>query len=532
MEKIDYFKIFLVSLLLIAIRGYRFGCGDHVTQFPTIVHLLNSQIYKTDLINQVLYPPYLKVGLHAVLFYIAGSLNISTEYLYFFVYFIVIYAFILANFLIFIQLNIKKQSIEIALLLLILFALYYPSISHFKIIVKYLVPYLFVVPICLSSIYFFLKRNFLVASLIISFALLVHQQIALILFGGMSFSVISYKIFFSDDEKTGCSEMFAWFAPFFIIFFAYFFFILYLGSHHGYPWFDPIYGRELLKMTKFRVPHHLLLSYAKVKHIVGFLLAIILTCYLSFFYLRKNKSVLRLSLVSVGLSFLVVAGLIFTEIYPLPVAFNLYLFRGDIYIRLIFFYILMVFLNEKFDFTLNVKTMAAIYMCSVIASLVLIFTFGKLRIHTPDNEVVRISRCIQEKTSSDAFILTPPDVQGVRLYSRRSILASWKAHGLFLRPGIAREWFNRMQLLCGLDSKFSCLGKGCKKVCAKNFDNFSPDYLLNIARNYDMDYLLVRKKKSFLLPSVCETKNFVLYRAKDASPEANATAIFESSILK
>ena len=532
-KKIDYFKIFLVSLLLVAIRGYRFGRGDHVTQFPTILHLLNSQIYKTDLINQVLYPPYLKIGIHTVLFHIAGALNISIEYLYVFVYFLIVYAFLMASYLIFCHLNIRKQFAEIALLFLVVFAVKYPSISHFHIVTKYVVPYFFVVPICLFSLYFFLRQNFLTASLIISFGLVVHQQIALILFGGMSFSFISYRIFFSDDEKTRWTEIFAWFVPFSVTFLAYFIFILCFGSHHGYPWFDPAYGREMLKMTKFRVTHHLLLSYARAPHIIGFLTAVTATYYLSFFYLRQNRSVVRLCLISTGLLLLVSIGFIFTEIYPLPVAFDLYLFRGDIYIRLIFFYILIVFLNDKFDFTLGAKTMAAIYSCSLIISLVLIFAFGKIELYTPDNELVRISQCIREKTPRDAFILTPPDVQGVRLYSRRSILASWKAHGLFLKPEIAREWYHRMLLLCGLDSDFTCLGRKCKKLCAKRFDNLPLDYLLNIAHSYDMDYLLVRKgRKDVSLPSVCETENFVVYRLKGSGSGANGAAISHDNILK
>jgi len=320
-------------------------------------------------------------------------------------------------------------------------------------------------------------------------------------------------LFCKDEKHHRLADYVRWFGPFGAIFTAYFVFMQFLGSHQGYPWFDHDWGLKLLEMARFRVPHHLLLlASARVKYIAGFLVCICVICYLVFFYFRSDKSILRLFLVAMGLLLLVPLGIIFTEIYPLPVAFNMYLFRGDVFIRLIAFYIFIVFLDRRFNLNLDPGALRMTYAGLIVVSAALASLPGHLQLTIPENEIVRISRCIDSETPVDAFIIAPPDLKGVRFYSRRSVFASWKAHGLFLMPPIATEWYRRMQLLCGLNSNFSCLGKKCRKLCGKNFDNFSPEYLMGMAEHYNADYLLLRKNKALPLPEICSTEHFVVYK--------------------
>ncbi len=512
-NKLDFLKIFLFSLLLMAICGYRFGSEDHVSQFPSVLHLLDQHLYQQDFANQAIFPPYLKVALHALLFLTAKALNIPVEYIYFLTYFLVIYTFLAVSYLILGLLKVRQPMRELALVLLIPFAIYYPSISHFHIIKKCLVPYVFVVPICLLSIYFFLQERFSVSSLFLSFAFLVHQQIGLILFFALSFSFITYPLFINKWKRPLKTASIWWFLPFLVIFIGYFIFIQEFGSHRGYPWFDPSWGQELSKMVKFRVPHHLLLSYTKPNYLIGFTLSIMVTYYLGIFHLRESRPVTILCLISAGLLILIPIGYTFTEIYPLPVAFGLYLFRGDVFIRLIAFFIVIAFIDKRLDLQLDRRITATIYALSLTVSLLLISFTSKVRLSTTDNEVVEIARCIQDRTPVNSLILAPPDLKGLRLYSRRSVLASWKSHSLFFSEDRAREWFKRMQLLCGFNGEENCAGKKCRKECAKSFDDFSNDYLSDLTDKYNADYLIVRKNKSFQWAIICETDHFIVYKA-------------------
>ncbi len=545
MRRSDYIKIFLFTVLLIAVGGYRFGTGDHVSQLPSALHFLDPELYQTDFPNQLIFPPYLKVGIHVVLFSLAYKIGMPVEYLYLACFFVVAYMLLLACWRILMLLGVRQGSAELAMALFVLFSLLYPSVSHFQIVVKRLVPYFFVLPLCLYSIWFFLQGRYLAASLLASCSFIAHQQLGLILFAGMSFSLL-YSMFIPvnprhEDGLSMCHvsgrlleragrlylqagspsvRLISWFMPFASTFLAYFVINLLMGSHRGYPWFDPAWGRELLAMVKFRVPHHLLISYAKIKHVAGFLVSIGLTCYIAFFQMRDSRPVQMLAFMAIGLSLLVPVGILFTSYYPLPVALSLYLFRGDIFIRIIFFCVLVAFLDRKLHFNISSRQRNILYGAAAVVSMVLVFIIGRIQVHIPGTEVPMLCQCIQEKTGEDAFILAPPDIQGIRLYSRRSVFASWKSHGLFFMPGIAREWFHRMKLLCGGDDVYSCMGKGCRKMCGKNYDHLSVNDLLDIARSYNVDYLLLRNRTEPVYKPVCKSENFVLYHLDSVGASA------------
>lgn len=514
LSKKVFLKIFIFSLLCIGIGGYTFGKGDHVSQFPSVLHFFEPQLYQRDFINQAIFPPYLKVALHTILFWCANSLKLPVKYIYLFVYFIVIYAFFLANYLIICLISSKENIKELFLVFLIFISFYYPSISHFNILTDRLVPYLFVVPICLFSIYFYLTDKKFIASILISISFLIHQQIGLIIFYGISFSFLSYNIVYSKKNIKLLYDSLLWFCPFLIIFVSYFIFINVYGSHHGYPWFDVVWGDELYKMVKFRVPHHLLLSYSTLKYIIGFLFSVFII-YFSIYNVRGNSVLIKLCFISTGLIILVPAGFVFTEIIHLPVGFAMYFFRGDVFIRLIAFYCLVALLDNRLNYKAPALYIKRFYQFALIIAVILVLIPGKLKISIPGNEIVEISHCITANTPSDAFILVPPDIKGVRFYSKRSVFVSIKSHSLFFNRDRAKEWFKRVILLCGVNAQ-KCEGKECKKMCAENYDNMTREKFAQLSATYHIDYILVRKEKTLLdWPLICASKHFGLYEVPE-----------------
>jgi len=504
-------RILVLSFIFISLAGYRFGTGDQLEQLPSVLYFFDPSLYQKDFELQMIYPWYLKSGFFISHFLVSKYLHIRPEFIFFISYYFVIFNIFYSLYLILKYLNINKEICFFSLILLMPFAHFYISVSHFKIVVIRLVPYLFAIPLCLYCIYFFLKGHLFLSSILLSFVIFIHPQIWIIL----SFSLLlSFVYFYIKDSiyiKDFKKKFFTFSLPLFISFLFFNCLLQIKGKHRGYPWFSPDWGQELLKMVKFRVPHHLLLSYSKLfPEISLFLIATITP--LIFFYTQSDLRLKKLNFLVFPFCFLIILGYFFTEKYPLPLAFNLYLFRSDVFIRLIFF-INFIFLLQRLEIfnTVNIKKFN-VFLLSILlmASFVMLFE-GNIKIFAPSNDLVSVSKCIKNSTPKDTLVMIPPDIKGVRFYSERSVLANWKTHGLFLSPKIAKEWFHRMLDLCKLEESFSCLGKECKQICKKNYDNFSPEELTFLANKYDVDLILTRKDYPIFGKPICSNNSFFVY---------------------
>ena len=503
----DFVCLFVASIWALSLTGYRFGSGDHLSQFPSVLHFFDPTLYVRDFPYQMIFPPYLKVGLHIFLFSLARFLFLPVEVLYFLVFFLILLGFFGANFLILKWSGLKTPEIELSLYFLPLFAIFYPSISHFSVLGDILVPYQFVLPFLLLAIYLFLRQRFIGASLLVSFSFLVHQQLGLIVF--ISLFLTLFLSSFLKNEK----DIKAWlsfFGPFFIVFCFYFLILQFLGSHKSYPWFDPYWGQELLEMVRFRVSHHLLLSYTNLKEKLSFMILVILVLW-GLFSHRENPSFI-LGLIGINFLVLMFLGWLFSEVYPLPVVLNLYLFRSDVLLRLVAFYLALILMKFKKIFILNLLSLKGLRFFLIFLSIPFFFLGPHLRFSFPArNPIFQIGRCIQAQTPKESLILASPAIKGLRLYSKRSVVASFKSHGLFFSPDIAREWFRRMKILCDLPPDFSCLGKECLELCKKNFSHFSSHKILELGALFEVDYILVSNEMTLDLPKICEVKGLILY---------------------
>ena len=505
-----YLTFFAVLPLYLAIGGYRFGTGDHVSQLPTVLHFFNPHLYQTDFRLQMIFPWYVKSGLFISLAWLSRILHIPLEYVFFAVFCLVLWFFLVEVDELLALLGVERQVRTLAILLMLPFSYLFPSISHFHLVTLRLVPYFFVLPFCLKAMCLFIRRRLVAASLLTAFVFYVHQQIGLILFG-ILFFVLALELFM---RKVEFQETLFFLLPFLALFGVHFVAMQMLGSYRGYPWFDHRWGVELLEMVRFRVPHHLLLSYSGWVEYLCFGVSLALALFLSLRLRPDNRAAQVLSKVAVAVLLLCAAGAFFTEVYPLPIAFGLYLFRSDVILRVIGFLAAMVALEALVDSRFVKKANMWLFILGVTVAASVLFLKDNIRIFIPETELVRVSRCIKEKTPQSAFILASPAIKGLRFYSERSVFVSWKSHGLFFPPDIAREWFHRMMLLCSMEEEIPCEGTPCKKLCGKNYDNMKNARLLSIANQYGTDYLLVGTDRDLPFEKVCTSDHFILYRLK------------------
>ena len=508
---VSWKRLALLSLLALTLTGYRFGTGDHVTQFPSVLHFFDPQLYTTDFPLQMIFPPYLKIGLHVVLFSLARFLHVPVEYVYFFTHALVFLAFFWISKKLLYVLGLTIPEIFWGLLFLPFWAVFTPSLSHFQILVSHLVPYQCAVPLTLAGLYFFLKSRFFLSSILLGLAFLVHQQIGLLSFAAFNLGLLGEKL---SSPKKFLKNLLPFQLPFLIVFGGYFFFLQTRGSHQGYPWFDPSWGQELLQMVRVRVPHHLLFSYARIGEIifVGVMVLFVIS------YLKGldqgEKPARRMCLIGLGFLMIMALGAFFTEVYPLPAAFALYPLRGDVFLRLMAYFLLVHWGSKALKDLSFPPLVKRIFRSSFFWAglcLTLLFLGPHIRLHLPRKEVVRLCACVQEKTPRESFLLAPPTLKGVRLYCQRSVFVSWKAHGLFFRPAVAKEWFHRLTLLCALKDPLSCEGKECLALCRKNFSLLPLEDLLALSKEYKINYLLLERRPRKGLSPVCETEHLALY---------------------
>ncbi len=496
--------------LFLVVGGYRFGTGDHVSQLPTVLHYFDPRLYATDFRLQLIFPWYVKSGLFIALAWLSRLVHMPLEYLFFGFYCMALFFYIASVDELMGLLDIRQEVRNIALLLLLPYSYLFVTISHFHLVTLRLVPYFFVFPLCIKVVNLFIRQRYLLASLLTALVFYIHQQLGLITFGMLFFAILVDKV----SKRAAMHDLTATVLPFLSFFLVHAFFMQLRGSYRGYPWFDPVWGRQLLEMVRFRVPHHLLLSYSGWFEKCVFLLVAFLAV-AGIRHLRKRKRASQaLSNMSVGLLIACAAGVVFTEIFPLPVAFDLYLFRSDVILRVIAF----VAFSAAMDRILPVgwvsrPSLVLFTVTAIIGTLVCIY-HSNIRIFIPRTEIVSMSECIKKKTPVSAFLLASPAIKGLRLYSERSVFVSWKSHGLFFPPYVAREWFHRMKLLCQMDRGVSCQGSPCKGICGRNFRSIPEPRLLKIARDYNVGYLLVGNSRNLDYEKVCATENYVLYKLR------------------
>lgn len=125
---------------------------------------------------------------------------------------------------------------------------------------------------------------------------------------------------------------------------------------------------------------------------------------------------------------------------------------------------------------------------------------------------IDVQRWAGKHTSVDDRFITPPDIEGFRVYSERGIVASWKdGTAAFWYPPMASEWLTRMVDLKYIDSS--------KDEITRKYSNLSANEFLDLAGKYGAGFAVVRRPSSMELPRVYENERFIVFGLRGSGVE-------------
>jgi hypothetical protein len=117
------------------------------------------------------------------------------------------------------------------------------------------------------------------------------------------------------------------------------------------------------------------------------------------------------------------------------------------------------------------------------------------------------ARWCRVNTPRDCLIICPPYRGGFRAESHRSVFVSWDEQLLYwIAPGYITEYDKRLRML-----EFDYFRD---KNRAKSWQP-SREAILEVAREYGADYLVIERDKPMLFPVLCSNKYFTIYRIED-----------------
>lgn len=272
----------------------------------------------------------------------------------------------------------------------------------------------------------------------------------------------------------------------------------------------------------FRSPHHFV-TYALKLSSSYFLILILFN--FSLLVIKKHKisnyekNILLIN--STGI-FLWLLSIFFTEIYLIPNVVKLFTFRS---IPVVLFFSLIFHLkeiekngSENKHIILNftyIMLLAVLSKSFTIASIAFVFitlrrrlflkeynhliylAFALTTILLKPNHLLRrnpyqlhIYEIINKIVPQGEIVLSPPDLQGFQLYSKRATFFNFKCYPLKTKDAI--EWKTRAETLLGSNIDMYFRKNGLKEL-NKSYKNLSMEKVKSIAKKYKTNYILMRK---------------------------------------
>ncbi|MCD6595934.1 hypothetical protein J7L68_09730 [bacterium] len=118
-----------------------------------------------------------------------------------------------------------------------------------------------------------------------------------------------------------------------------------------------------------------------------------------------------------------------------------------------------------------------------------------------DKQWVDIQKWAVKNTSADAIFLTPPEIDGFRVYSMRSIVFDWKSG-----PGVDLEWWKRLQDFHPKSYTSDALGDSYRKM--------SINEKITIAKKYNARYIVVSNLNDFTGEPVYSNNKWSIYEPR------------------
>ena len=304
--------ILVVAVFAVAsifgVNQYRFGWSDHAITIPFLKSFLNPALYLGDyLLAQI---PYYYTFLWFVLGIIIKYLGLGIHRVFFAVYILSVTASLAAIYLIAMELFAKRETAYLSLFFVLFAGV---SLSGAAAMDDMLITKMAVLPFLLFSIYFFLKGNYIVSYLLQGIGFLAHPLTAMYTLA----MIFAASIVFV--KQIGFKKLFLSFivfalaaSPFFVWKF------LYSPDSLHLFYADPVW----INLLRLRSSHHIFpFSWGLGVYLKTILVIIVFLVGCKYKPRSDHQKTIWAFVAAIGA--MVVAGVIFTEIFPLSIALNI-----------------------------------------------------------------------------------------------------------------------------------------------------------------------------------------------------------------
>ncbi|HLC56878.1 MAG TPA: DUF6798 domain-containing protein [Candidatus Nanoarchaeia archaeon] len=509
------FTVIILILLAIAsifYTGYNFNSNDSVVYVPLINYYKDNSLYDKDILVDNLRIIYAPIELTFGEFF----KDINVEWFFFLGFLFSRLLLVFSIFLLAYYLFKDKLVGILSVILLIGVKGTLLTLGNIKLIDSTISPWFFSLPIALFSIFFFLKKNYIIAFLLLVIINYLNLLVSLYVIAMYSFYLlVSYIQKSKILEKRKMKE---------VILSYIFFFVLSLPIIIGSLGIQKLSVDKglWLDFLKLRLSHHIFPSLWPIYQFVLF--GVLLYLFgVSLRYKPEERLNRKIILFLVAIGIMGIFGLIFSEVFPVPILMTAILFRSFIFFKIfVLIYIANYLINfYRKDFRKIISLQSFIFYFTIIFLLIIILVPAFVGVEKgfiynieypgdkQSDEFQDISYWAEKNTDKDSLFITPPLYTGFNAFSKRSNLIDWKTAGNFLyNPSLVKTAIERIKDVCKTKD-FKVDAVIFIEKCDEGYNKLNEDDFLVLKRKYGVDYIVVEKEMNFRL--LYENKKFKLY---------------------
>lgn len=129
------------------------------------------------------------------------------------------------------------------------------------------------------------------------------------------------------------------------------------------------------------------------------------------------------------------------------------------------------------------------------------------------NDWRKVQVWVKENAGKDVIFITPPYLPDFKSFSERANVGEWDDLGVANHNiNIGLQILEKVQALCGSRLIGECREGNCPDVCRANYNKFSEQDFLRLAKKYNAGYVIVEKPKLLSFRLVHENKGFGIYK--------------------
>jgi hypothetical protein len=489
-QKISYkysliFICLIVALFVFLFSGYSFYTADeYMNQLPGILHLFDGELFNKDYEMQIIYPLAFKNLPHLTAFLFSKITRMPLDLTYFVFYVLIVCGYFFVICMLSWQLGRQFYAGLAACLLIILFSQNKVlQSSGFSLVDAGLTSRFIGTLLHLSCCYLMLLNRTKLAVIISALTFYVHGHSSL-------WTILPILV------VSGCAQGKRRDLPKHIILFLAIILLPLIQLLITFKPFNNYPSHYSLKeFILFRIPHHIFPANGLLNTMIFLIISIVL-----FFCLRPRIFQVEISYWILTLTGIYFCGIIFTRFLPMDFVMAMYAFRVDVYLRIFYFVLLSVRIFDMFSWALKRKLLRTyrwpwlFFITIQMLFLIRVYILSPARIsfpciHPPQNEFTDVANYVKLHIPKRSLLITPPNIEGFRLYSERSIVVDFKTFVLGWGTEIQDEWMRRIFEVCNV-KQFKNRGWEIRTECEEGFRKLNYDQMEYLCHEYDADYFV------------------------------------------